>query len=151
MERFIKPSVHALSRRINQMHNDFTALSNKEMLINLKKHLNRMEWKIDRSFQGIMQSVDELGDDLMSALTDALDFAEQTASEDTAADESAKALLITLSDMVKALGNGVNDPALVARITALGDGIKSRAASLAAAVVANTPAATPPIEPSTGI
>ena len=78
----------------------------------------------------------------MSKLTDALDFAEQTAAEDTAADNAAKVLLENLSKMIAELKQGVADPAAIARIEALAQGVRDRAASLSAAVVANTPVAT---------
>lgn len=134
----------------SRSHHGDPSRKHQPTLLEIKEQLNLIQRMIERSYQGIMTSVDELGEIVMSELSDALDFAEQTAAEDASADNSAKALLITLSDMVKALGNGVNDPALVARIKALGDGIRARAADLSAAVVANTPAATPPTGGSMG-
>jgi hypothetical protein len=105
----------------------------------LIKALSRIEGKLDSL---ITNSRNLFKGELiiMSQLTDALDFAEAAATEDASADESAKGLLIALSEMVAKLKDGSTDPATVARITALASGIKERAGSLAAAVVANTPA-----------
>lgn len=85
---------------------------------------NRSSFKLEKS--------------IMSKLTDALDFAEQTAMEDAAADNAAKELLVSLSKMIADLKEGVADPAAIARIEALAQGVRDRAASLSAAVVANT-------------
>ena len=82
-------------------------------------------------------------DIIMSMETDALDQAEAAAAANSAADDSAEQLLITLSKMVADLKANTTDPATVQRITALATAISSRAAQLGVAVTANTPAATP--------
>ena len=81
---------------------------------------------------------------IMSMETDALDQAEAAAAANSAADDSAEQLLITLSKMVADLKANTTDPATVQRITALATAISSRAAQLGTAVTTNTPAANPP-------
>lgn len=81
---------------------------------------------------------------IMSAQTDALDQAEAAAAANSAADDSAEALLVTLSGMVAGLVDNQTDPATTARIQALAAAIDTRSKQLATAVVANTPAATTP-------
>lgn len=81
---------------------------------------------------------------IMSLETDALDQAEAAATANSAADDSAEKLLITISKMVADLKANATDPATVARITALATAINSRAKQLGDAVAANTPAATTP-------
>lgn len=78
---------------------------------------------------------------IMSQLTDALDQAEAAAAANSAADDAAEALLISLAKMIADLKASGTDPATVARITALSNALTSRAAQLGAAVVAGTPAA----------
>lgn len=85
--------------------------------------------------------------EIMSQLTDALDFAEQTAAADADADNAAMMLIARLGQLVIDATAGGNDPALVARVRAIGEGMKSRADALAAAVVAGSPAAVPVPEP----
>lgn len=80
-------------------------------------------------------------DAIMSVVTDALDQAEAAAAANSAADDSAEALLVTLTGLITNLSNSQTDPATAARITALSSAISDRTARLAAAVVANTPAA----------
>lgn len=79
---------------------------------------------------------------IMTALTDAMDQAEAAATANTSADDAAEALLVSIAKMLKdSLAAGGADPALTARLTALSNTLNARAAQLAAAVVANTPAA----------
>ena len=79
---------------------------------------------------------------IMTALTDAMDQAEAAATANTSADDAAEALLVSIAQMLKdSLAAGGADPALTARLTALSNTINARATQLAAAVVANTPAA----------
>lgn len=78
---------------------------------------------------------------IMSQLTDALDQAEAAAAANSAADDSAEALLINLAKMIADLKASGTDPATVARITALSTALSDRAGRLAAAVVAGTPSA----------
>lgn len=53
---------------------------------------------------------------IMSELTDGLDRAESAAQANTAADDAAEALLVSISDMLKkATAGNTTDPALVAR------------------------------------
>jgi len=80
-------------------------------------------------------------DIIMSMETDALDQAEAAAAANSAADDSAEKLLITLSEMVADLKTHTTDPQVAARITALATAISDRAAKLGAAVVAGTPSA----------
>ena len=80
----------------------------------------------------------------MSAQTDALDQAEAAAAANTAADDSAEALLVTLSSMISELVTNQTDPETVNRINALATAINERSGRLAAAVVANTPPAPAP-------
>lgn len=78
---------------------------------------------------------------LMSQLDDALTAAEASAKANTDAEDAVIALLGTLSTQIADLKAGTTDAATIARITALSDGLKAKADALAAAVVANTPAA----------
>src|SRR5512141_2252774 len=82
----------------------------------------------------------EKENNIMSALTDALDQAEAAAKANSDADDAAEALLTTIAAMVNDLKNSQTDPATVDRITALAGALNDRAARLSAAVVANTPA-----------
>lgn len=120
-----------------------------EHLHEILDRLTRIEGKLD-SLRDQTRSSFKLEKHIMSKLTDALDFAEQTAAEDAAADNAAKGLLENLSKMIADLKEGVVDPAAIARIEALAQGVRDRAAALSAAVVANTPAAEPPVGGSTG-
>jgi hypothetical protein len=112
----------------------------------LMEQLGRMEWKLDFLYEQNRSSI-KLEKIIMSKLTDALDFAESTAAEDAAADSAAMNLLTNLSTMIAELKQGVADPAAIARIEALAQGVRDRAAALAAAVVANTPLAPPAEQP----
>lgn len=107
-----------------------------------QKELARM---IGRSFQGIVQSVEEIGEEIMTELSDAVDSIEAGAEADGNADNAAMAMLVKLSDLVKATAANGTDPAMVARINAVAAAMKARAQALADAVVANTPA-----DPTTG-
>lgn len=77
----------------------------------------------------------------MTAIDDVLTKAEAAAKADSDAENAAETLLTTLSAQIAALKQDGSDPATVARIQALADGLTAKAAALAAAVVANTPAA----------
>src|SRR4051812_6486171 len=77
---------------------------------------------------------------IMSAQTDALDQAEAAAKANSDADDSAEKLLVTLAGMIADLKTNSTDPATTARIVALGDALRARAAQLATAV-ASTPTA----------
>jgi hypothetical protein len=82
-----------------------------------------------------------MGVKLMSDLSDAIDAAEAAATADADANNAAAALLVSLSDMLKdALANGTPEEQ-VARVRSFTDALNQRSADLAAAVVANTPAA----------
>lgn len=80
-------------------------------------------------------------DHIMSAQTDALDQAEAAAAANSAADDSAEALLLHLVDLYNQAAANGSDPAVTARIQALSQAITERSSKLSAAVVANTPAA----------
>jgi hypothetical protein len=93
--------------------------------------------------QNMLGLVLEKEDMIMSAQTDALDQAEAAAAANSAADDSAEQLLITLSAMIADLKANTTDPATVQRITALATALSDRSGRLGVAVAANTPAATP--------
>lgn len=80
---------------------------------------------------------------IMTAIDDALTQAEAAAKSNSDAEDAVQALLTTLSKQISDLKAAGTDPATVTRITALSDSLTARAAALSAAVVANTPAATP--------
>lgn len=109
----------------------------------------KLAMMIGRSFQGIVQSVEEIGEEIMTELSDAVDSIEAGAEADGNADNAAMAMLVKLSELVKATAANGTDPAMVARINAVAAAMKSRAQALADAVVANTPAE-PPADPSLG-
>jgi len=83
----------------------------------------------------------------MTAYDIALDQAEAAAKANGDAADAAEALFVALAKMIEDLKvEGNIDPAVVARIEALASGLNARAAQLAAAVVAGTPAEAPPVE-----
>lgn len=88
------------------------------------------------------QLADRLGyvlakeEQLMSALTDALDRAEEAATANASADDAAEALLVTLSGLIADLKANGTDPATIQRIDTLATAIKARAAQLGTAVAA---------------
>ena len=71
-------------------------------------------------------------DQIMSAQTDALDQAEAAAAANSAADDSAEALLLTLVQLYQDAVANSTDPAVTARVVALGEQITARAAKLSA-------------------
>ncbi len=83
----------------------------------------------------------------MAAIDDVMAQAEAAARANSEADDAAEALLIAISKMIADLKAAGTDPATIARIQALADALNARAAQLAAAVVANTPAVEPPPPP----
>ena len=98
----------------------------------IRSHLHRIEQKIDANQETIM-----------SALDDALTSAEAAAKQNSDAEDAVETLLTTLSSQIAALKTAGTDPATVARIQALSTALTAKASALAAAGVANTPAATP--------
>lgn len=78
---------------------------------------------------------------IMAAIDDVLTAAETAAKSNEDAEDAVMTLLDTLSQQIKALATGSNDPAVTARIQALADGLKAKSDALAAAIVANTPSA----------
>ena len=80
---------------------------------------------------------------LMSELTDAVDAAEAAATQNNNADDAAEALLLKIIDLYNAAAANSVDPAVVARIAAVGKAVGDRSSKLSAAVVAGTPAAPP--------
>lgn len=70
-----------------------------------------------------------------------IDNLEASVKANTDAEDSAEALLIGISKQIADLKAAGTDPATAARIQAASDLLSARAAKLAAAVVANTPAA----------
>jgi hypothetical protein len=84
---------------------------------------------------------------IMSALDDALTQAETAAKANSDAEDAVETLLTTLSTQIANLKTTGTDPATIARIQALATALTAKASTLAAAVVANTPAAAPPAGP----
>lgn len=101
--------------------------------MNLETTLRRIEYKLDvltRLF------VAELSlEKIMSAQLDALTT---QVAKNTSIEESAVTLIAGLADQIKAAGT---DPAALQALT---DSLTKSSADLAAAIAANTPAATPP-------
>ena len=95
----------------------------------------------DRALERILGTLARLEQHLMSKLTDALDAAEAAAKADADAQNATMNLLAALSAQIADLKVNSTDAATIARIQALADATNQRAAALAAAVVANTPAA----------
>jgi len=92
---------------------------------------------------------------IMSDIGDVLTKAEAAAAANSSAEDAVEALLLTLSQEILDLKNAAvgTDPTIVARIQTLSDTLNAKAAQLAAAVVANTPAPpapapVPPVTPS---
>jgi len=110
------------------------------MRIDIYHHFDPAPEVLDR-LEAIVNKLDQLvqGEQaIMSDLTDALDKAEQAAADNSAADDSAEALLVTLSGLIANLKTQTTDPATVQRINDLATSLKDRAARLGTAV-ANTP------------
>ncbi len=106
-------------------------------LLEIQEQLNLIQRMIGRSFQGIMQSVDEIGEDIMSELSVAVDEIEAAAQADADSNAAAIAQMKALAKLVEeATANGT-DPAMIARVKAVAAQMTSRAADLVAA--ANTP------------
>lgn len=102
--------------------------------------LNRIEDKLDRVLN-LLHKVLYKEDKIMGQLEDALTQAEAQAKANSDAEDAVEALLTALSAQIAALKTNTTDPATIARVQALSDALQARAAQLAAAVVANTPAA----------
>jgi len=83
----------------------------------------------------------EMDWEIMSAIDDVLAQAEAAAQENSDAEDAAMSLLVALAKAIADLKAAGTDPATLARIQALSDTLKAKAAQLAAAVVAGTPAA----------
>lgn len=129
------------------MHKRFIKKAAAEVRLSTKDFHNKLfkDLKlIKRQLQTIVDMSafnSEIGLEIMSQLDDAMVEIEAAAEADTSADNAAKTMLVKLSDMLKAaLAGGGDTAAVTGRIRAIADGIKSRAASLSEAVVANTPA-----------
>lgn len=103
-------------------------------------HHSARDAEIDRRLDLILGILIKM-EHRMSDLTDKLDAAEAAAKADADAETAAMNVIKTLADQIAALKTGVTDPAILARIQALTDATNQRAAALAAAVVAGTPAA----------
>lgn len=91
-----------------------------------------------RDMLGLLVRMDRF---IMTQISDVLDQAETNAHANADAEDAAMALLLALSQAIADLKAAGSDPATVARIQALSDGLRAKAEALAAAVVANTPAA----------
>jgi DNA-binding GntR family transcriptional regulator len=102
--------------------------------------LKRIENKLDAQAAKLAKMETEI----MSALDDAFTQAEAAAKANSDAEDSVETLLTTLSAQIAALKTSGTDPATVTRINALTTALNAKAAGLAAAVVANTPAAPAP-------
>ena len=77
----------------------------------------------------------------MSALTDKIDELADKVAQNTTAEQSAITLLNGLSAIIADLKNGLTDQAALDKIAALETAVDAAKSDLAAAVVANTPAA----------
>lgn len=102
--------------------------------------LDRIERKLDRALV-MLTTVLKQEQSIMAAIDDALANAESAAKSESDAEDAVVALLKTISAQIAALKAAGTDPATVARIQALADGLNAKAAALGAAVVENTPAA----------
>lgn len=122
---------HAWGKIMNQ------PFSTNERLHHIEHMLREVLDKLDVLIEGELT--------IMSELTDQLDAAEAAAKANSDAEDSAMDVILKLTELVKNLGNGVTDPAILARIKALTDGMTAKASSLAAAVVAGTPASPAPV------
>ncbi len=103
-----------------------------------------LDSEVKSSLDGVHRKLDLIiskENQIMSAMTDALDQAEAAAKANSDADDAAEKLLVALSAQIAALAAAGTDPATLTRITALADALKARAAQLGTAVAANTPAA----------
>lgn len=74
---------------------------------------------------------------IMSAVTDALDDLEANTKAIDGAEDSAEAAFTRIAAMIADLKNSQTDPATAARIQAVSDELKARAAKLGAAVAAS--------------
>lgn len=96
--------------------------------------------RIDKAVAQIAIAVNAIKaeeDHIMSALTDQLDALEKNTKAIDDAEDSAEAAFTRLAAMIADLKAGVTDPAVLARIDAVSTELSSRAAKLAAAVVAS--------------
>lgn len=101
--------------------------------------LLRGQWSLIRGQDTLI----EIGEEIMTELSDAVDGIESAAEADTNADSAAMAMLVKLSELVKSTAANGTDPAMVARVNAVAAAMKDRAKALSDAVVANTPAEEP--------
>lgn len=97
--------------------------------------------RIEAGIFVLMRRTKRMEHEIMSAISDVLDQAEANAKAESDAEDAAIALLVTLSKAIADLKAAGTDPATVARIQALADGLKAKADALGAAIVANTPSA----------
>jgi hexokinase len=107
-------------------------------------NLDRIEHKLDRvlwKLNQVQQVLERTEREVLVAYEAELAAAEAAAKANSDAEDSAEGLFKQLADIIALLKQGTSDPATAARIQALADSINARAAQLAAAVVANTPAA----------
>jgi glycyl-tRNA synthetase beta subunit len=84
----------------------------------------------------LLQAVKTEEDKIMSQLTDQLDALEKNTKAIDDSEDAAEAAFTRLAAMIADLKAGVTDPAVLARIDAVSTELASRAAKLAAAVVA---------------
>jgi hypothetical protein len=101
---------------------------------------HRIERKVDRALF-LLDLVLKQETKIMADIHEVLTNAEAAAKANSDAEDAAMALLTTLAKAIADLKATGTDPATVARIQALADGLNAKAAALAAAVVADTPAA----------
>jgi len=118
------------------------SLSNRDVAQKLN-HIHDHLIKISDQLDAVLNRQAVNQEQIMSALTDALDLAEANAAQNDQADTAAEGLLVQLTQMIKDLATNGTDPATVTRINALAAAIGARAAQLGVAVAANTPAAPP--------
>lgn len=83
-----------------------------------------------------LQRIENKENQIMSVVTDQLDALEANAKAINGADDAAEAAFTKLAQMIADLKTNSTDPATAARIQAVSDELKARAAKLAAAVAA---------------
>lgn len=111
--------------------------------------ISRQEWnnlvarlaRIEQQQAEILRVLQRTEREVIVAYEAELAAAEAAAKANSDAEDSAEALFKTLADLVAALKAAGTDPATAKRITDLTAALNARAAQLAAAVVAGTPAA----------
>jgi phosphoglycerate dehydrogenase-like enzyme len=128
------------------------------MRIDVHIYIEGQDRQYDQILQGIKAVQNQLGDlvrlekteiTTLTELEDKVTALEQKVAAENTVIDSAKALIVQENQLLKdALAAGGTNAAVVARVQALADSIDAKSTDLAAAVVANTPAAPAPPEPA---